>query len=108
MAEKKRNKKENEKGKPKISETEKHEAMLVMKCADMIKSSIRISAMMQQAVHMEPQDIFASLTMAVGDFMVAMAQESRESRKELVTQWTKLLKDYVMNAEEEKGDRKFS
>ena len=82
--------------------------MLVMKCADMIKSSIVTSAMMQHMSGMEPQDIFVSLTMAVGEFMVAMAQESRESRKELVTQWTKLLKDYMMNAGEEKGDRKFS
>lgn len=100
--------KEMDASRPEMSEMEKKQAQLTIKCADMIKSTIRMSALMQQAVHMEPQDIFASLTMAVGDFMVAMAQESRESRKELVTQWTKLLKDYVMNAEEEKGDRKFS
>lgn len=93
---------------PKISETEKKQVELVMKCADMIKSSFRISAMMQQAVHMEPQDIFASITMAVGDFIVASADGSHESRKKLVTEFTKVLKDYVMNAPKEEGDKEFS
>ena len=99
---------ETKKQKTKISETEKKQVELVIKCADMIKSSIRISAMMQHVSGMEPQDIFASLTMAVGDFMVAVADDSHESRKKLVTEFTKALKDYVMNAPKEEGDKEFS
>ena len=92
--------------KPKISETEKKQVELVMKCAEMIKSAIRMSAMMQQAVHMEPEDVIASITMAVGDFMVAMADDEHgTSRKKIVTEFTKLLKDYVMNAPKEEEDR---
>lgn len=88
--------------KPKISETEKKQVELVIKCAEMIKSAIRMSAMMQQAVHMEPEDVIASITMAVGDFMVAMADDEHgTSRKKIVTEFTKHLKDYVMNADKE-------
>lgn len=86
--------------KPKISETEKKQVELVIKCAEMIRSAIRMSAMMQQAVHMEPEDVIASITMAVGDIMVAMADDEHgTSRKKIVTEFTKILKDYVMNAD---------
>ena len=83
-----------------ISETERREVELVMKCADLIKSSIRMSAAMQGAVHMQPQDVIASLTIAVGDFIVGVAS-SREARKKILKEFTNLLKDYVMNAEKE-------
>lgn len=82
-----------------ISETERREVELVMKCADLIKSSIRMSAVMQSAVHMQPQDVIASLTIAVGDFIVGAS--SREARKKNLKEFTNLLKDYVMNAEKE-------
>lgn len=90
---------QTEKLKMEISETERREVELVMKCADLIKSSIRMSAAMQGAVHMQPQDVIASLTIAVGDFMVVAS--SREARKKNLTEFTNLLKDYVMNAEKE-------
>lgn len=91
---------QTEKLKMEISETERREVELVMKCADLIKSSIRMSAAMQSAAHMQPQDVIASLTIAVGDFIVGVAS-SREDRKTILKEFTNLLKDYVMNAEKE-------
>ena len=87
----------------KISEREKNEVTLVLKCADIIKSSIRMAAIMQEAVHMEPQDLCASLVFAVGETFLSNPEVTDEEKKKAVKGFCELLEDYVMNSGKETG-----
>lgn len=62
---------------------EENQVKLVMRTADLIKSSIRMACLMQQAARMNPEDIISTIVMGVGDFIMEFT-DSPECRKELL------------------------